>query len=61
MFDWVENRLQNKSLKYWVFKLNRENTQPEDMCDIIFEKRKCVYAVATVQGVLSKGILRNFA
>ena len=58
MFGWVENRLQSKSLKYWahflfpVFKLSRENTQSKNMCEIIFEKGKAVYAEASVQGVL---------
>ena len=32
-----------------VFKLSRENTQPENVCDIILEKAKGVYAEATVQ------------
>ena len=32
-----------------VFKLSRENTQPENMCDIIFENTKGIYAEATVQ------------
>ena len=42
MFVWLENRLLAKGLKYWAhlfpaYKLNRENTQPENMCDIVFE------------------------
>ena len=44
MFDWIENRLLAKGLKYWAhfpaYKLNRKNTQPENMCDIDFEKAK---------------------
>ena len=48
MFDWVENRFLASgqgfqilsSLLCPVYKLNRENTQPEDMCDIAFEKTK---------------------
>ena len=32
-----------------VFKLSRENTQPENMCDIVFENSKGIYAEATVQ------------
>ena len=32
-----------------VFKLGREITQPENMCDIIFENTKGTYAEATVQ------------
>ena len=46
MFDWVENRFLAKGLKYRarsffpVYKLNRKNTQPENMCDIVFEEAK---------------------
>ena len=32
-----------------MFKLSRENTQLENMCDIIFENTKGIYAEATVQ------------
>ena len=32
-----------------VIKLKRENTQPENMCDIIFENTKGIYAEATLQ------------
>ena len=44
-----------------VFKLSRENTQPENMCDIVFEKTLCrggtvngtnAYAEAAVRSVL---------
>ena len=42
------------SLLFTVFKLSRENTQPENICDIIFEKTKGVYAEAAVQRVLLK-------
>ena len=34
---------------FQVFKLSRENTQLENMCDIIFENAKGIYAEATVQ------------
>ena len=37
------------SLLFPVFKLSRENTQSENMCDIIFENTKGIYAEATVQ------------
>ena len=37
------------SLLFPVFKLSRENTQPKNMCDIIFENTKGIYAEATVQ------------
>ena len=69
MFDWVKNRLLAKGLKYrahlfpqiYFYKLSRENTQPENMCDIVFEKVKgrggtvnstSVYSEAAVQRVL---------
>ena len=32
-----------------VSKLSWENTQPENMCDIIFENTKGIYAEATLQ------------
>ena len=69
MLDWVENR-QKASLKEfevlsWLlfpaYKLSRKNTQPENMCDIAFEKakgcgraenRKSVSAEAAVRRVL---------
>ena len=37
-----------------AFKLSRENTLPENVCDIIFEKTKGVYAEATARRVLLK-------
>ena len=40
------------SLLFPVFRLSRENTQPENMYDIIFEKMEGIYAEATVQRVL---------
>ena len=39
------------SLLFPVFKLSRENGQLENMCDIIFEMAKGVYAEATLQKV----------
>ena len=36
-------------LLFPVFKLSRENTQLENVCDIIFENTKRIYAKATVQ------------
>ena len=42
------------SLLLSVFKLSRANTQPENICDTIFEKTKGVYAEAIVQRVLWK-------
>ena len=48
-------------LLFQVYKLNQENTQPENICDIVFEETKVrggivcrtsVYAVAAVQRVL---------
>ena len=67
MFDMVENRSLAKSLKYWAYsysksnKLSQENTQPENICHIVFEKKKRLwwdskqnecYAEAAVQRVL---------
>ena len=44
MFEWVKNKLPAKSLKYWAllpaYKLSRKKTQPENMCDVVFEKAK---------------------
>ena len=63
MFDWVGSRLQAKgskilsSLLLPVFKLSPENAQPENMCEIIFEKAEGVYTEATVQSVLQKKVL----
>ena len=37
------------SILFPVFKLSRENTQPENMYDISFENTKVIYAEATVQ------------
>ena len=57
MFDWVENRLQAKGLKYWAhscsqsFKLSRKNTQPENMCHIIFENIEPVVQRCSVRKV----------
>ena len=45
MLDWVENKLLPKGLENWallfpVYKLSREKTLRENMCDIVFEKVK---------------------
>ena len=40
------------SLFFPVFRLSGENTQPENMYDIIFEKTEGVYAEANVQRLL---------
>ena len=50
------------SLLFPVFKLSRENTQLENMCDIIFENVKGIYAEATVQvsiGLVIEGELAS--
>ena len=50
------------SLLFPVFKLSRENTQLENMCDIIFENAKGIYAEATVQvsiGLVIEGELAS--
>ena len=48
------------SLLLGVFKLSRENTQPANMCDIIFEKAEDVYAEATVERVFLKRCYEKF-
>ena len=48
------------SLLFLVFRLSRENSQPENMYDIIFEKTEGVYAEATVQRVLLKRSYQKF-
>ena len=44
MFDWVVGVWLGfetlSSLLFQVYKLSRENTQPKNMCDIVFEKNK---------------------
>ena len=62
MLNWVENRLEIlSSLLLPVYKLSRENTQPENKCNNVFEKarrsagkinRTSVYAEAAVRMVL---------
>ena len=47
MFDWVENRLLAKGLKYLAlllpaYKLNRKNTQPENMCEFLKRRKVMV-------------------
>ena len=48
------------SLLLGVFKLRRENTQPANMCDIVFEKAEDVYAEATVERVFLKRCYEKF-
>ena len=75
MLEWVENRLVVRGFKYSahscfpVYKLSRENTLAENMCDIVFEKvqdragkvnRTSAYADAAVGRVLSKGLYEKF-
>ena len=62
MFNWVGSRgLVKGLLLFQVYKLSRENTEPEIMCDIVFEKTKghggtvnrtSVYAEAAVRKYL---------
>ena len=56
------------SLLLPVYKLNPENTQPENMCSNVFEKAKSRAEKAEVfmqkqpsEGFLKKGVMRNFA
>ena len=75
MLEWVENRLVVRGFKYSahscfpVYKLSRENTLAENMCDIVFEKvqdragkvnRTSVYAETASEGFFKKGFMRNF-
>ena len=75
MLEWIENRLLVSGFKYSahscfpVYKLSRENTQAENMCDIVFEKiqdragkvnRTSAYADAAVRRVLSKRLYEKF-
>ena len=57
------------SLLFPAYKLNRQNTQPENVCDIIFEKAKChestvnrasVYVKSTVGRVPWKRCFEKF-
>ena len=57
------------SLLFSAYKLNRQNSQPENVCDIIFEKAKChgstvnrtsVYGEAAVQRVPWKRCFEKF-
>ena len=57
------------SLLFPTYKLSRKNTQPEKMCDIVFEKAKgrgrkvnraSVYAEAAVRRVLLKSCYEKF-
>ena len=57
------------SLLFAVFKLIRENTQLENMCDIVFKgtagrggavNRAGIYAETAVRRVLSKGCCEKF-
>ena len=56
------------SLLFPVYKLSRENTLPENMCDIVFEKMKGGGGTERVftqkhpsEGFFQKGVMRNFA
>ena len=71
MFDMVENRSLAKSLKYWAYsysksnKLSQENTQPENICHIVFEKKKGCGGIVNRTSVMlkqpSKGFFKNSA
>ena len=83
MLDWIKNRLLASgfgflvlsSLLLPVYKLSRENTHPENICDIDFEKAKdrggtvnriSFYADAVIRRVffkeffLKKSVMRSF-
>ena len=55
---------------FLVYKLSRENTQPENICDIVFEKaqgragkkdKTSVYAEAALRRIFKNRFMRNFA
>ena len=57
-------------LLFLVYKLSRENTQPENICDIVFEKaqgragkvdKTSVYAEAALRRFFKNRFMRNFA
>ena len=75
MLDWVENRflarLEKLSLfLFTVYKLSQENTQLENMCNIVFEKVQghvgkvngadVFYAEGAIRRVLQKRFYENF-
>ena len=52
IFDWVENRLQGKGLKYGAHSCSQPSTYTEKilsrkMCDIVFENTKGIHAEAS--------------
>ena len=74
MLNWIDNRYVPKgfeilsSLLLPVYKLSRENTQPENMCNNVFEKAKRRTGKAEVfmqkqpsEGFFKKDVMRNFA
>ena len=62
MFDWVQNRLLASGLGFEilssylfpVYKLNWENSQPENMCNIVSEKAKGHGGILNKTSVLQK-------
>ena len=74
LFDWVESSCLEgleilTSLLFPAYKLNRKHTQPERICDIVFEKAKGhggtldrtnVHAEAAVQRIHSKSCYEKF-
>ena len=58
------------SLLFSTYKSSWQNTQPENICDTVFQKvkghgrtinRASVYPEAAVRRVFKKGVMRNFA
>ena len=64
MFEWVENRLLTQGLKILsllllpAYKLNPKNTQPENMCNIVFENAKVCYGTVNRTNVSAEAAVR---
>ena len=64
MFEWVENRLLAQGLKILsllllpAYKLNPKNTQPENMCNIVFENAKVCYGTVNRTNVSAEAAVR---
>ena len=69
MFDWVESRFLGSGERFEILssrlfpvnKLSRENTLPENVCDIKDERSWWAFIQEQPsKGVLKKGVMRNF-
>ena len=64
MFDWVKNRFLDRfeilsSFLFSVYKLIRENTQLEIMCDIAFENAKGCGGTVNTTSVYTEAAVRR--